>query len=291
MKNLDIDQLRSLVAIADCGNFSGAADRVHRTQSAVSQQMKKLEASTGVTLFQKLGRTYSLTSHGVHLVSYARQILGLNDEAMSFFTSPEMNGTVRLGVCDDYVKLVFDHILSGFSKAYPNIQLFVTSNTSWRLQKMVSSGKLDIAIINILDEPILPAEALFTESLVWVKSKNVEYSPSKPLPLAVEAQCRWGRVAVSLLQKKDPFSSRHYLADFHGLTAAVSSGLAVALISSCTVTDEMEVIDLIDSTQQVHTGIVKRPGMTEPAVSAMADYVLQWNEKNRGSIPPTLRAS
>ncbi|MFD2178447.1 LysR family transcriptional regulator [Veronia pacifica] len=281
MKNLDIDQLRSLVAIADCGNFSGAADRVHRTQSAVSQQMKKLELTTGTSLFEKQGRNHTLTSHGVHLVSYARQILGLNDQAMAYFTSPDMNGKVRLGVCDDYVRLVFNQILRGFSDKHPNIQLSVTSAASSRLHRMVSAGKLDIALINILQEETLPVEPLFQENLVWVKSKTLEWPVNKPMPLAIESQCRWGKMAISLLQARGiSFQLTITAADFHGLTAAISSGLAVGLISSCTMTDEMEIIDLCTGTREqiVQTGIIRRPGIISPPINALAEHILQWNE-------------
>ncbi len=142
MTNFDIDQLRTLVAIADCGNFAAAADSVHRTQSAVSMQMKKLEELAGIALFQKQGRRHVLTSHGLTLVSYARQMLHLNDEAVAFFHSPEMKGTIKLGVCDDYVNLVFRRVLSGYSERYPNIQLSVQSSGSQDLVSKVIDGSL-----------------------------------------------------------------------------------------------------------------------------------------------------
>lgn len=200
MTNFDIDQLRTLVAIADCGNFAAAADSVHRTQSAVSMQMKKLEELAGIALFQKQGRRHVLTSHGLTLVSYARQMLHLNDEAVAFFHSPEMKGTIKLGVCDDYVNLVFRRVLSGYSERYPNIQLSVQSSGSQDLVSKVIDGSLDIALVNIHDGAY-PITRISQERLVWVKAKHAHFCKDKPLPIAIESDCRWGKLALDLLNR------------------------------------------------------------------------------------------
>ncbi|KXF83292.1 LysR family transcriptional regulator [Enterovibrio coralii] len=279
MKNLDVDQLRTLVAIVDCGNFASAADSVHRTQSAVSMQMKKLEEITGVKLFQKKGRRHILTSHGMTLVSYARQMLSLNDEAVAHFHNPDMNGLVRFGVCDDYVNLVFRRILTGFTERYPNLQLSVQSNSSQRLLKQVLAGRLDLALINIHDHSY-PAQELFTEKLVWAKAKHVSYCKERPLPIAIESDCRWGKLAMELLDRQGvPYHVVLSAADFHGLNAAIESGMAASLIAACSITDKMDTLDWLDQHSHetsIVSGLTVKPGASEPAVLALANYISDW---------------
>ncbi len=279
MTNFDLDQLRTLVAIVDCGNFAAAANSVHRTQSAVSMQMKKLEEVSGVALFQKRGRRHELTTHGLTLVSYARQMLQLNDEALAHFHCPDMNGVVKLGVCDDYVNLVFRRILNGFSERYPNLQLSVQSNSSQRLLRQVVDGRLDLALINIHDNTY-PATPLFTEKLVWAKSKHVIFCKDRPIPIAIESDCRWGRLALELLDRAGmPYQVVLSAADFHGLNAAIESGMAVSLIAACSVTDKMDLLDWLNNDNletSIASGLCLKPGASEPAVLALSDYITEW---------------
>src|SRR5581483_1655964 len=99
---LDVDQLKAFIAIADTGSFTRAAEVVHKTQSAVSMQMKRLEERVGRPIFERDGRTSKLTEHGERLLDYARRIVRLNLEAISAFAESELSGRVRLGLPDDY---------------------------------------------------------------------------------------------------------------------------------------------------------------------------------------------
>ena len=97
-RNLDIDLLRTLVAIAETGSFTAAADHVGRTQSAVSMQMKRLEEQIGRPLFERDGRVSAMTPAGQDLLVYARRILRLQDAALSSLRQPEMEGVARVGI-------------------------------------------------------------------------------------------------------------------------------------------------------------------------------------------------
>ena len=94
--NLDIDLLKTFLAIADTGNFTRAAEEVNKTQSAVSMQMKRLEELVGRPLFARDGRASRFTADGDRLIEYARRITQINDEAVSAFTKPELTGTIAL---------------------------------------------------------------------------------------------------------------------------------------------------------------------------------------------------
>jgi DNA-binding transcriptional LysR family regulator len=119
--NLDTDLLRTFVAIADSGSFTRAGELVHRTQSAVSMQVKRLEEALGKPVFQRQGRTVALTAEGEALLGYARRILKLHEEAVATLTRPDLVGTVRIGIPDDYVMRFLPGILTRFAQAYPRV--------------------------------------------------------------------------------------------------------------------------------------------------------------------------
>src|ERR671916_535781 len=123
---LDVDLLRTLVAIADTGSFNRAARAVFRTPSAVSMQMKKLEEQVGRPLFAKDGRSVILTPDGEALVGYGRRILKLTQEALQRFRAPEIEGTIRLGTPDDYAGRFLPDILARFAASHPQVEVDVT---------------------------------------------------------------------------------------------------------------------------------------------------------------------
>src|SRR5215207_4854795 len=120
---LDLDLLRTLVAIADTGSFHRAARAVLRTPSAVSMQMKKLEEQVGRPLFAKDGRSVVLTPDGEALVGYGRRIMKLTQEALQRFRAPEIEGTIRLGTPDDYAGSFLPDILARFAAGHPNVEV------------------------------------------------------------------------------------------------------------------------------------------------------------------------
>ena len=111
--------LRTFVAIADTGSFTRAADVVHKTQSAVSMQMKRLEERLGRSIFERDGRLSKLTDEGERLLDYARRIVRLNTECMASFNDNELVGRVRLGLPDDYADRYLPEILARFSRSNP----------------------------------------------------------------------------------------------------------------------------------------------------------------------------
>ena len=123
---IDIDQLRTFIAIAETGSFTKAAEFVHKTQSAVSMQMKRLEERLDRPIFARDGRASKLTEDGERLLDYARRIVKLNVEALATFSKTELSGRVRLGVPDDYADRYLPEIMARFSRAYPGVELTVS---------------------------------------------------------------------------------------------------------------------------------------------------------------------
>src|SRR5918992_1328032 len=142
---LDLDLLRTLVAIADTGSFNRAARAVFRTPSAVSMQMKKLEDHVGRPLFAKDGRSVILTPDGESLVGYGRRILKLAEEALQRFRAPEIQGTIKLGTPDDYAVRFLPEILARFAASHPNVEVDVFCMPSRELLALLDENAVDIA--------------------------------------------------------------------------------------------------------------------------------------------------
>lgn len=121
--NLELDLLRTFVAVANGNSFAAAAESVHRTQSAVSQQMQRLEQLVGKELFSRSGRNKALTEHGIKMLGYARRILRLNDEACLSLMYEDVDGILRIGSPDDTANTILPELLSRFSKAYPKLAI------------------------------------------------------------------------------------------------------------------------------------------------------------------------
>src|SRR6266446_4295091 len=143
---IDIDQLRTFIAIAETGSFSRAADIVHKTQSAVSMQMKRLEERLDRAIFARDGRASKLTEDGERLLDYARRIVKLNVETIAAF-SDELTGRVRLGVPDDYADRYLPEIMARFSRAYPAVELTVICEETTELVERIAANALDLAIV------------------------------------------------------------------------------------------------------------------------------------------------
>ncbi|HQD57952.1 MAG TPA: LysR family transcriptional regulator, partial [Candidatus Competibacteraceae bacterium] len=144
---LDPDLLRTFVAIVDGGGFTQAAKQVHRTQSAVSMQVRRLESELSRTLFQREGRSARLTPDGEALLGYARRLLKLHDEAVSVLSCPDLSGLVRIGTPDDYVDRFLPEILARFARAFPRVQVEVNCEPSVNLRRMLAEHRLDLALI------------------------------------------------------------------------------------------------------------------------------------------------
>ena len=127
---IDIDQLRTFIAIAETGSFTKAAEVVNKTQSAVSMQMKRLEERIERPIFARDGRASKLTEDGQRLLDYARRIVKLNIETLAAFSDAELSGRVRLGVPDDYADRYLPEIMARFSRAYPGVELTVVCEPS-----------------------------------------------------------------------------------------------------------------------------------------------------------------
>ncbi|MGV0909995.1 LysR family transcriptional regulator [Martelella sp. FOR1707] len=243
---LDNDILRTFVAIAETGSFSGAAERVFRTPSAVSMQIKRLEEVVGASLFVRDSRSVRLTRSGETLLSYARRMLALSNEAMSRFRHPDMHGVVRLGATDDIGERILPTVLKRFAEAFPSVMVDVTIDNSNGLAQRLREQRLDLTLLNSGDLPGKDddGELIMRERLVWVGAKCGTAYLKEPLPVSMwEQSCCWRHEAVrTLAEAGRPYRVAYLSATTMVQRAAVLSDLAVAPMAAYYVTDDMEVL-------------------------------------------------
>lgn len=243
---LDNDILRTFVAIAETGSFSAAAETVFRTPSAVSMQIKRLEEAVGVSLFIRDARSVRLTQGGETLLTYARRMLALSNEAMARFRHPDMHGVVRLGATDDIGERVLPTVLKRFAESFPNVMVDVTIDNSLNLVQRLREQRLDLTLLNATDwvEKDDDSELITRERLVWVGAKCGTAYLKDPLPVSMwESTCCWRHEAVRKLAE----AGRSYRVAYLSATtmvqrAAVLSDLAVAPLAAYYITPDMEVL-------------------------------------------------
>src|SRR3984893_17696209 len=144
---LDLELLRSFVAVVDAGGFTRAGERVHRTQSTVSQQIKRLEDDVGQPLLNRSGKDVTPTEAGERLLSYARRLLSLAQEARDVMARPGNEGAVRLGLPEDFAAYRLTKLLATFCRARPGLPLAVRGDQSTYLRRDLERGDLDLAVL------------------------------------------------------------------------------------------------------------------------------------------------
>src|SRR5579863_2056509 len=140
--NFDLDILRTFTTGVDLGSYARAADRLGRSTSAVSAQLKKLEEQAGTPIFRKSGRGLALTEAGETMLAYARRLLDLNDEAASAIRGVELEGWVRLGLQEDFGESLLPDVLGRFMRAHPRVRIEARVARNAELIERVASGRL-----------------------------------------------------------------------------------------------------------------------------------------------------
>lgn len=275
---LELDILRTFVAIADTGNFTTAAEAVLRTPSAVSMQIKKLEETLGATLFSRDARAVTLTHHGELLLSAARRLLAMNNEIVGRFVRPHMNGVVNLGAPDDIGDVILPEVLRRFAEVYPLVAVDVRIESSEALRRQVAEGKLDIALYNCTSNNFNgEGELLYREKLVWAGKKCGTAHLRDPLPVSVwESGCIWRSKALEALEKSGrPYRISYLSAHHMGQRAAIRADIAVAPLARFLIADDMAELGEAHGVPDIgyyDVGMVKRAG-APVTVDALADHI------------------
>jgi DNA-binding transcriptional LysR family regulator len=241
---LDLDLLRSFVSVVDAGGFTRAGERVHRTQSTVSQQIRRLEEDMGRSLLHRDGKGVRPTEEGERLLSYARRILALAEEARDAVSHPSGDGVVRLGLPEDFVAYRLTEMLSEFARANPDLRLALCCGTSDRLRRALERGDHDLALFR-RDAEEIGGVAFWRERLHWVKSRRRPVDcRHDPLPLAVfEQGCLYRSRAIQALEAVGRSWQIIYTSpSILGIQAAVSAGLGIGILPEIAILPEHAVL-------------------------------------------------
>jgi DNA-binding transcriptional LysR family regulator len=239
---LDLDQLRTFVAIAETGSFTRAADVVYKTQSAVSMQMRRLEERIGKPIFARDGRNSRLTEEGERLLGYARRMVRLSEETLAAFDETELQGTVRLGTPDDYADRFLPEILARFARSNPRVEVSVICEPSLTLMELARTGDIDLSIVTACGEA--NTSVVRQEPLLWVSSQAHGIEQEEVLPMALaKAPCIWRSAALDgLASVGRKYRILYTSGNSTAISAAVLAGLAVTVFPESALRPGMRVL-------------------------------------------------
>jgi DNA-binding transcriptional LysR family regulator len=279
MRTLDLDLLRSLDAIARHATFAAAAEQLHKTQSAVTQQMQRLEAELGCPLFEKQGRVKRLTAQGEQLLSYARRMLALNDQALLSIGRTEALQVLRVGSPHDVADTLLTTLLARFVKSVPELQMEIDVGRSPFLMEALRAGQLDLTLSTRFDDS-MPGLRLRTSPTVWLCSHEFAYTPGTPVPLVLaDEPSLFRRLSLDALSQAGiPWRVSFLAPTLVAIRAALRAGLGITARS----------IELLDGTlrtlgadeglpplPQTHYYLYLRPAAASPVARRLFDELAQ----------------
>lgn len=230
--NFDLDAMRSFVTGMELGSFAKAASKLARSTSAISAQLKKLEAQAGTPLFKKAGRQLELTEAGKVLLGYSRTLLSLNDEARAAVAELKLKGWVRLGLQEDFGGFL-PQVLGRFVRAHPDVQVEACIARNADLLSRIEQGSLDVAVAWGGVDRAGYRETIAELPMGWIDSVQhpLAWQPADPLPLiAFEAPCPFFTEAVAALDHAGlPWRLAFTSSSLSGLVAATEAGLGLTI--------------------------------------------------------------
>lgn len=277
-QSLDIDLLRSFVAIAETGVLGKAAARVGRTQSALSMQMQKLEGIVEQPLLYRTGRGVTLTATGERLLLRAGELLRRHDEALSELRGEQLAGTLRFSCPDDYAVVFLPYLLQGFASLHPHVQVEVICAPTPRLHELLARQAVDLALVSV-SAPVSGSpgsgstEVIRREPLVWVGLRGGTAAACEPLPLALGAPDAldhlWPRQALEAAGRA--YRLAYASSSLSGLVGMARSGQAVIVLTRTAVPDDLEILTPDQGLPELPSvGVTLAFGRNEPSALTAA---------------------
>ncbi|MBL4827950.1 MAG: LysR family transcriptional regulator [Spongiibacteraceae bacterium] len=278
MKNLSIEMLRSFVAVNEEGGFTAAAEKLGRTQPAISQQIKKLELLLDRSLLDREGANLELTFAGQALLRYATQMLSINDEAIGFFMNPAVSGRVRVGIPSEFATTLLPKIVSRFVKAYPDVTLEVTCDLSRHLLSDDQRQRYDLILALYDRASSRQRNFIKTDELVWVSAKSSRVQTGETLPLiAAPDGCIYRQRALrKLRQAKIPWRIVYTIPDLTGIQAAIEEGLGLTVLARSTVPKSLSINEHSSNLPALGSVAINLKVLNEgknSAVQVLADFI------------------
>ncbi|WP_413616212.1 LysR substrate-binding domain-containing protein [Halomonas cupida] len=266
---MDTDLLRAFVTVAECQGFSAAGRVLHRTQSAISLQIKRLEDQMGKSLFARTSRSVILTADGERLLPYARHMLKLEDEAREAMGERPMGERIRFGTSEEQANAYLPELLPRFAEVYPNTRIEVICDISANLVEDFQQGLLDV-VLSVRHEPTQSGQLLGWEPMVWIAAEDADPTRGHTLPLALNPEgCIFRAHALAALGRQERRWELRYTSQSPtGINLPVQAGLAItvktprSLPHNCRILDEASGLPPLG---QVEIEMHRRPGHASEA--------------------------
>lgn len=272
--------LRSFVSVVDSGGFTRAGERVHRTQSTVSQQIKRLEDDVGQPLLNRSGKDVTPTEAGERLLSYARRLLSLAEEARDVMAQPDSQGAIRLGIPEDFAAYQLAQLLAAFSRSHPGLRLDVRADQSTYLRRDLERGDIDLALLK-RDAGEKGGIAVWPERVHWVTSKAhpIDANVSSVPLIGFPAGCLYRTRAIHAIESAGRSWHMAYTSSsLAGIQAAVAAGLGVSILSEMAIQADHRVLTAkdgfapIDKTEVAVVGAPDASPVTLRLADRLADF-------------------
>ncbi|MCA3823369.1 MAG: LysR family transcriptional regulator [Burkholderia sp.] len=310
--NFDVAALRSLVAGVDLGSFAKAADRVARSSSAVSAQIRKLEEQAGTPLFLKAGRGLALTDAGDAMLRYARRMIELNDEAAAAVRGVNLDGWVRVGLQEDFGEAILPDVLGRFARAHPKVRIEARVARNADLLERLDANQLDLALVwgdpasaALVSRAGIDSEVIAQVPMQWIGALGsggfgvpegsdegaegepdetggrAERAPGEPLPLVVfDRPCRFFGAATDALDRAGvPWRIAFTTPSLAGLWAAAAAGLGLTVRSHYGLPAPVRVLDAascgLPALPSLPLILLRRTSSATPTVDRLARIVTQ----------------
>ncbi len=278
----ELDLLRALVMVADCGSFTTAATRLHSTQSTVSQKVRRLEELAGHRLLERGHRDVHPTDAGHTLLGYARRMLDLNEEMAQALAGATVETAVRIGVPEDFVNAQTTRMLAAFSRRHPQVKLEISSGLSRDLAHGFDHGELDLVLVK-QRRNTRQAVHCRREPMHWIDSQRSSSLQLDPLPLVTFPPR--GLYRDEMIQAVEALGLRWRIAftssSLSGIQGAVADGIGISLLPRRAVNREHRVIDGergLPVAENYEIGLLHRPD-ADDAVRALAAEL--WRQVQR----------
>ncbi|TQV81799.1 LysR substrate-binding domain-containing protein [Denitrobaculum tricleocarpae] len=225
---IQISHLKTLIAISEEGNFGAAAQRVGRTQSAVTQQMQNLEQIVNAPLFVAKGRQRELTEAGLTLLRYGREIVSLCNHAVTASGRSQQTGIIKIGAPYEIAEELLPGALIRFTELWRDMRVVIHVDRSPNLMEMLEEGRLDLTL-STRRSSNTESVLLIKMPVLWIAASGWEFDLSDPLPLILtDEPSMFRRIALSALDLSgQPYIERFTSPSMAGVRLAVSAGLGV----------------------------------------------------------------
>jgi DNA-binding transcriptional LysR family regulator len=278
--NLPIDNLRTLVAIVDLGSYTKAAERVGRTQPAVTLQIQKLQELAGCRIMKAGGRDFALTEDGELLLRYARQILRLNDEIASRLQRRKPEGVVRIGLPTDYAVAFLQRVLTNFVERHKEVELEISCQLSATTMQRLADDELDLAIAMYSERQNDSLAYSWAERPIWVTAEHSDAHLRNPVPIAAHDKgCEYRERMIRALDSIGrPWRIAYVSPGISGLQEAVKAGFGVSALTKRTLLRGMQVLTEADgfpALPDIRIGLHYKHSNLSTAALMLVSYIVQ----------------